>query len=191
MILLFSGGYDSTLLALRYLEDLDVLLHIQYIHPSKDQEYKATQKIYRHLKKLKPSLKLHIMFNVSFYSDNMKIGTGKIGSRYVPNRNAIFLSMASNFAAEHGIEKIIYGAAPADQNDYFDCTPAFIKSISCALQITIQAPLLEKNTNMLPACIPKATAKRILSLIWSCYESKGGDPCGVCNSCMQDRPVLY
>lgn len=190
MILLFSGGFDSTLLSLRYLEDLDVLLHLRYDHPSKDQELAASMRIYSQLKNIKPTLRFEII-DLPINADNMKIGTGKSGARYVPNRNAIFLSMASNFAAVHGIKKIIYGAAPADQNDYFDCTPAFIESISAALQITIEAPLLQKSWDRLPACIPKATAKRILSMVWSCYESNGGDPCGVCNSCMQDRPVLY
>jgi 7-cyano-7-deazaguanine synthase in queuosine biosynthesis len=190
MILLFSGGFDSTLLSLRYLEDLDVLLHLRYDHPSKDQELAASMRIYSHLKNIKPVLRFEII-DLPINADNMKIGTGKSGARYVPNRNAIFLSMAANFAAVHGIKKIIYGASPNDQEDYFDCTPAFIEGISTALQITIEAPLLGEGFVAPPAYVSKATAKRILSMVWSCYESSGGDPCGVCNSCMQDRPVLY
>jgi len=191
MILLFSGGHDSTSLALQHLNNIDTLLHIQYVHPSKDQEYKATIAIYRQLKKIKPSLRLEVLFLTSINADNMSIGTGKSGSRYVPNRNAIFLSMAANLATTQGIKKIIYGAAPADQHEYFDCTPVFIDSMSRALQITIEAPLLKKECCNLPATISKTTVKKILNMVWSCYQARGQEPCGICNSCTQDRPVLY
>lgn len=190
MILLFSGGFDSTFLLLQYINDLDVLLHLRYDHPSKDQEYAASTRIYEQLRNIKPSLQFKVI-DLSINADNMSIGAGKSGSRYVPNRNAIFLSIASNFAAVQGIKKIIYGAAPADQHEYFDCTPVFIDSISRALQITIEAPLLKKECCNLPATISKTTAKKILNMVWSCYQARGQEPCGICNSCTQDRPVLY
>lgn len=185
MILLFSGGYDSTQLALKYIKEINVLLHFQYDHPAQKQELESSKQIFDSLKEMNPSLQFKVL-HLSMNADNMKIGIGEKGARYVPNRNAIFLSHAANYAAVHGMKRIIYGAAEADQNDYFDCTPAFIDAISKALQVTIEAPLIDASD-----CSQHSTAKpneqSILALSWSCYEPKNNEPCRRCNSCTQER----
>lgn len=187
MILLFSGGYDSALLCLKYLDLIDVVLHFRYNHPSKDQEFAAATAIYCELKKLKPALLFEVI-DIPINAKSMSIGIGETGSRYVPNRNAVFLSMAANFAFVNGYDALMYGAAPCDQADYFDCTPAFIVSMSRALCIEIHAPLLYKEQKSIST--PKDQAEFVLSLAWSCYESIGNKQCGQCNSCKQDRPLI-
>lgn len=184
MILLFSGGYDSTLLCLTYLDIIDVVLHFRYNHPSKDQEFAAALSIYFELKKLKPALLFEVI-DVPINARNMSIGIGKTGSRYVPNRNAVFLSMAAHFGKSKGYNALMYGAAPNDQADYFDCTPSFIASMSKALCVEIYAPLLSKDKKIIS--IPKDKTELILGLVWSCYESINNKQCGQCDSCKQDR----
>lgn len=190
MILLFSGGYDSSLLLLRYIDEVDVLLHYRYDHPAAYQEFEASKKIYEKIKAIKPSIIFHVI-DLPIDADNMKIGSGKEGSRYVPSRNAIFLSFAANYAKIKNYTKIIYGAAPADQEDYFDCRPVFIDAIASLLQVCVEAPLLSGEKIQPSDCVPQSMIKDVLSLSWSCYEAIDGDPCGKCNSCMQDRSVLY
>lgn len=182
MILLFSGGYDSTLLALRYLSKIKVLLHIQYIHPSRDYELMAVGRLYEELKQKNPSICLKIL-EIPLYAQELSAGVGVSGSRYVPNRNAIFLSLAANVARVHQCDTIIYGATSCDQEDYFDCTPAFMETLSFALRIEICAPLLD--TSLRPFEVSSTDVHRLLSLSWSCYQPDNGKPCGKCNSCKQ------
>ncbi len=186
MILLFSGGYDSALLALRYVNDLDLLIHYRYNHPSKDQELKASIKIHTQLKIINPKIKLEII-DISINADCMKTGEGQEGSRYVPSRNAIFLSIASNIAKTKQYTKIIYGAAKLDQDEYFDCTPVFINGMSKMLEIDIDAPLLKQYFTIKDMCIDEKLYNKIISFSWSCYESRNDIPCGTCNSCTQKR----
>ena len=187
MILLFSGGYDSTILALHSIQDIDMLLHIQYDHPSKEEELHAVQMIYNDIKThIKQKLKLHIV-KLPICAENMHIGTGKKGARYVPNRNAIFLCIASNIAHSNNYSNIMFGASKLDQNDYFDCTPIFIKGLSELLRIQIHAPLLHSNLQYIPDYIDEKIYNKILSKSWSCYEPENNKPCGTCNSCTQKR----
>ena len=177
MILLFSGGYDSTVLAIQHLDTIDILLHIGYNHPAKEQEQTASLRIYQHLKRRKPSLRYKKIY-IPIEAKAMDIGPGQTGSRYVPNRNAIFLSVASNYAHSVECKAIMYGAASLDQKDYPDCRPQFIKQISELLNIQIIAPLLTESYTI---------QDEILDRSWSCYQPIDGKPCGLCNSCLQDR----
>jgi len=177
MILLFSGGYDSTLLAIRYLEDIDILLHISYDHPSREQEQTASLRIFTLLKQKKPTLRFK-KISLPIVAKELSIGSGKSGSRYVSNRNAIFLSVASNYGYSVGCTKIMYGASMLDIENYPDCRPDFIEKISDILNVTILAPLLTESF-----CIQS----KILDRCWSCYEPIDGQQCGKCDSCLQSR----
>lgn len=179
MILLFSGGYDSTLLALRYIDEIRVLLHIQYRHPAEAFELRAVEEIAGKLIAANPKISL-ITLNAPIYAKDMDIGACKQGSRYVPNRNAIFLSLAANIARQHDCDTVIYGASPADQCDYFDCTPPFIQLMAKALRIEVCAPLLD-------TCDFDVGDTKLLEMSWSCYQPIGEKPCGMCNSCKQRK----
>ena len=183
MIVLFSGGYDSTILALQHIEKITYLLHIEYKHPAMNSELKASKRIYEELINFNSNLKFESV-KVPINAKDMFIGAGEKGARYVPNRNSIFLAIASNFAKTRGINTVLYGAAQADQNDYFDCTPEFINLISKALNIDIRAPLLEDTEHKIT--INQKEVKRILDLSWSCYQPIKDLPCMICNSCTQN-----
>ena len=107
---------------------------------------------------------------------------------YVPNRNMIFLSLASAWAESVGAKAVYYGAQVQDQYGYWDCTVDFVAKINDVLalnrqtQVIIEAPFAEMS---------KAELLRIgLKLgvdyghTWSCY--RGGDvACGSCPTCVE------
>lgn len=103
----------------------------------------------------------------------------------VPNRNAIFLSVAVNVACKAGADTVTIGCN-ADDADYFpDCRKLFLDAMNAAVKsagynVEICAPYLDKSKNWIGV-----RAKMIgvsASEIWTCY--KGGEkPCGECPAC--------
>lgn len=184
MILLFSGGKDSALIAIENIKDLDCLLHFEYEHPAKEQERNACINIYKRLLSYNPSVELKII-ELDICAENLSIGEGIAGPRVVPCRNAIMLSIGANYAHSKGYTEILYGANYSDQKDYFDCTPNFFNSLSVLLDIKINAPLLNKAKSHTKDLIDLEIYKEIYTETWSCYEPVDEKECGKCNSCLQ------
>ncbi len=107
---------------------------------------------------------------------------------YVPNRNMIFLSLASAWAESLEISDVFYSAQAQDEYGYWDCTESFVArmnqvfSLNRKHRITVHAPFL----NMLK--------KEILELgyqlgvdyghTWSCYRGEE-KACGNCPTCIE------
>ena len=188
MILLFSGGVDSALIAAEYSNDIDCLLHFDYKHPASEQERNACINIYKRLLSYNPDINLKII-SIDIYADQLSIGEGRSGARVVPCRNAIMLSIAANYAHTKGYREILYGANHADQGDYFDCTPNFFNALSVLLDIKITAPLLSRAKSHTKDSIASPMFKEIYRDTWSCYEPIDGEKCGECNSCRQYKDL--
>tara|TARA_R110000822_G_scaffold115520_4_gene247331 strand:+ start:2787 stop:3365 length:579 start_codon:yes stop_codon:yes gene_type:complete len=184
MILLFSGGKDSALIAIEHIKKIDCLLHFEYEHPAKEQERNACINIYKLLLSYNPKIELKII-SIDICAENLSIGEGKAGARVVPCRNAIMLSIASNYAHTKGYTEILYGANHVDQEDYFDCTPNFFNALSVLLDIKITAPLLSRGKEYTKDLMNSPMFQEISNNTWSCYEPIDGKECGQCNSCLQ------
>ena len=112
-------------------------------------------------------------------SKPMKIGADRPGPRVVPNRNRAFIEAVNC----EKTRAVVIGCIKDDYNDYLDCRPEYIKSLSEELKIMIWAPLINLTK---PEIIKRALSYDLpLHLTWSCYQSSTGAPCGNCNSCMQ------
>ena len=58
---------------------------------------------------------------------------------FVPNRNAIFFTLAPAFAQKQGIEHIIIGVNQTDYSGYPDCREPFVKALELALNLGSEA----------------------------------------------------
>lgn len=195
-IVLISGGIDSTILSLRSAQNnkstgnKTLLLHISYDHPAKDAERIASFNIY---KKINDSYKDTVEYqciDVPINAKDMFIGEDKEGSRVVPNRNAIMLSMAINVAVCNGAKVIQYGAVLDDLNDYVDCRKEFLdkmNSIAEDWNVKIEAPLMSINKDSI---LNDLIDVDIIKWCSSCYEPKLINncwvSCGNCNSCVSN-----
>lgn len=112
----------------------------------------------------------------------------------VPNRNAIFLSIAFGLASAKGANQVALAVHGGDHFIYPDCRPDFIDSFaemehySLEGSVRLFAPFVDKTK----ADIVNLGAKAHTPFVetWSCY--KGGDiHCGRCGTCVERREAFY
>ena len=188
VLLLFSGGLDSMVLAERVLAAGDrlITLFVRYPHPAVPEEYRAASEWLR-LKSLAGQDIQHIELTLGMSGVSaMAIGAGESGARVVPGRNQILVSHAVNIAASIGADEVWYGANLDDAADYPDCSPMWVSlmnGLASQWGIMLRAPLLYKTKGQ----IMREAEAIGLEGWWSCYEPKDGEPCGTCNSCQSNK----
>lgn len=105
----------------------------------------------------------------------------------VPNRNAIFLSIAVNVASNAGADTVTIGCN-ADDAEYFpDCRKSFIESMNSSVKsagynVEICAPYLDLRKWMIGQLAQEMGVKP--NEIWTCYHG-GEKPCGNCPACQK------
>lgn len=106
----------------------------------------------------------------------------------VPNRNAIFLSVAVNFACKVPNADTVTIGCNKDDADYFpDCRRGFIEAMNAAVKsagysVTIEAPYLDKLKWEIGALAQEFGVHP--NEIWTCYHG-GEKPCGSCPACLK------
>jgi 7-cyano-7-deazaguanine synthase len=180
IVVLCSGGVDSTVLAMRALREkrLHSVVFIAFGQPAVDEERRAV-------------LLWGERFGVPVVElgcplrGSMAIGVGVAGPRVMAGRNLALIAWAVNYAAENGVREVQFGAIGDDAKDYTDCRPEFVGAVGdlCrrAYGVDVRAPLLDTTK---PEVIAEAAAFKILDGCWSCYQPRGGVPCGACASCV-------
>jgi len=157
LVILFSGGADSTLL-------LNLAIKLHYLPLCILVDYGQS-----HIEELSFAKESCIKHNVSFQVvtlGNLEIDSKLTGSCiteykgvsewHVPSRNLMFISIAASIAESHGINLIWYGANYEDREHQFpDCYQEWVFSINELLKrngsmpITVEAPLLGMSKNLI------------------------------------------
>jgi 7-cyano-7-deazaguanine synthase len=114
---------------------------------------------------------------------------GGLEKTYVPGRNALFLTLAANRAAAHGIQNLVIGVSQEDFGGYPDCRRPFIEAMELALTEGFPRPF-KVYTPLLT--LDKAETVRMASELLGCLEALAWThtcyngnvpPCGKCHSC--------
>lgn len=109
----------------------------------------------------------------------------------VPNRNAIFLSIAVGYAVSVGAENVFFGAHSSDRGVYPDCREEFVETFQTSERLATDEP----DLNILAPFVgmDKADIVRLGGRLgvpfgetWSCYKG-GALHCGVCSSCRERK----
>jgi len=108
-------------------------------------------------------------------------------STIVPNRNAIFLSVAIGFSESINANHIFFGAHHSDRGVYPDCRKEFVEAFETAerlatdnQKLTISAPFVGMDKAEIVALGDKLGVP--FENTWTCYV--GGEiHCGVCSAC--------
>ena len=110
----------------------------------------------------------------------------------VPNRNAIFLSIAYGAAVARNAEAVAIGVHSGDHFIYPDCRAPFIESFAAMQREAVEgcghphlhllAPFIEKSKAGIVAV--GAQLGVLFEETWSCYEG-GARHCGHCGTCVE------
>ncbi|MCF6172997.1 MAG: 7-cyano-7-deazaguanine synthase QueC, partial [Campylobacteraceae bacterium] len=143
-LIIFSGGQDSTTCLGWAKERFDVVETITFDYGQKHQiEIKQAKKIadIMGVKNTLLSINAFSELNDSALIDsNLDISSShkhhkNLPASFVPNRNAIFFTLAHAFAQKQDINHLVTGINQTDYSGYPDCRENFVKALELALNL--------------------------------------------------------
>jgi len=112
-------------------------------------------------------------------------------STIVPNRNAIFLSIAIGYSGSIKANNVFFGAHHSDRGVYPDCRKEFIDAFEAAERLAndnpalnISAPFVEMDKSEIVMLGDKLGVP--FEHTWTCYVG-GKLHCGVCSACNERK----
>lgn len=150
-LVVFSGGQDSTTCLGWAKNRFDYVESITFDYGQKHfVEIAQAQKIAQHLgvKNTLLSLDAFSQLNDSaLINSKLDISSShsthtNLPASFVPNRNAIFFTLAHAFAQKQGIDNIIIGVNQTDYSGYPDCREDFVKALELALNLGSEANIM-------------------------------------------------
>ncbi|BEG56722.1 7-cyano-7-deazaguanine synthase ExsB [Helicobacter sp. NHP21005] len=208
-VLCFSGGQDSTTLALWAKQAFKETHLLAFNYAQKHAiELKQAQKIAKllglPLKVLDLSFLQEITLSALFANNPQKSSTPhptnpNLPASFVPDRNALFFTLAHAYAFNLGANFVLVGVSQQDYSGYFDCRKEFLDSLQTSLNlgafgiqegISFLAPFMDMSKAQEFALAQDLGAlELILEHTHTCYEGvRGvrhayGYGCGACPSC--------
>ena len=111
---------------------------------------------------------------------------------YVPNLNAILLSIAAAYAETVGAEAIFCGLQEGDEYSYHDCTPIWVGKLNALLdenrttKIRVYAPFVYLRKRDVLAVLKDIGDLGLLRHTLTCYApNEAQESCGKCPACAE------
>jgi len=205
-LVVFSGGQDSTTCLGWAKNRFDVVESITFDYGQKHRvEIAQAHKIADILdvKNTLLSLDAFSQLNDSALIDSTQdIGAHhkthtNLPASFVPNRNAIFFTLAHAFAQKQGIEHVIIGVNQTDYSGYPDCREPFVRALELALNlgseanITFHSPLMHlTKAETFELSETEGVLELVLNESHTCYngdhseQHAWGYGCGECPACI-------
>lgn len=197
-VVIYSGGMDSrTVLAKAQFMDREVHALSMYYGQRHNKELEYAKKVCAELNIPHKLIDLEFMMDLASHSSltnsNIAVPEGHyedetMKDTVVPNRNMIFIALATSYAINISADEVWYGAHSGDHAIYPDCRPDFIYKM--------QAVLNTCHYNPIKLVVPyeDGTKKDILKEgfvmgvdyadTWTCYNGRA-QACGKCGSCQE------
>jgi 7-cyano-7-deazaguanine synthase len=203
IVLVFSGGMDSTVLLYDLLAQKKQVLAVSFNYGQKhSKELQAASAIAEQCGITHEiidisSLTKHLS-NSSLTNHEIEVPDGHYASAtmaitIVPNRNMIFLSIAAGIAINQGVYQLAYGAHGGDHFIYADCRGEFVNAITETFRlcdnmpVTLQAPYLKYSKADI--CKIGTQLGVPFESTWSCYKGNALH-CGQCGTCIERREAF-
>jgi 7-cyano-7-deazaguanine synthase len=201
MIIIYSGGLDSTVLLNEYKEQIKLAVSFNYGSKHNKKEISFAKINCRKL-----GIK-HIVIDLPFINQYFKSDLLKNGgeipkghyaddnmkSTAVPFRNGIMLSIAAGVAESVGTKKILIANHKGDHTIYPDCRQTFINEMNSAIaygtysNVNIFAPYT--NITKRDIALKGKELNIDFSNTWSCYKGLYLH-CGECGTCIERKEAL-
>lgn len=203
LVVLFSGGQDSTTCLLHALQQPEVISpqQVHCLTVDYGQRHRAEIAVARSLAQ-QLGIVHHRLLDASIlaqFSDNSlthpqltvstEVDQG-VPNTFVPGRNILFLTLAAIYAYQVGAQRIITGVCEIDFSGYPDCRDAFIQALNPALSLGLGGPMqIETPLMWLSKAEIWALADYygqmplVRQQTLTCYHGALGDGCGHCPAC--------
>ena len=202
-VVVFSGGLDSTTLLYKLKSENHDVYAISFVYGQKhSRELDSAKDISTLLgvsHKIVDISSLSGVLDSALTNPNTEIPNVPANAQFyetlkttvVPNRNAIFLSIAAGYAQSIGATNLYYAAHHSDRGMYPDCRPEFILQFEKMVQLSldneefhVESPFVNITKGGIVELGHKFNVP--FELTWSCYE--GGDKhCGICSTCRERK----
>jgi 7-cyano-7-deazaguanine synthase len=205
VLIVLSGGQDSVTCLVKALSEANFEVHaIGFKYGQKHAtELECAQQI---CNKFSVPFTIHEIPSLVLLADSALTTAGDVGAvhhrdaslpaSFVPNRNALFLTIAHAYAQKIGAERIVTGVCQTDYSGYPDCREEFVQMLERALNvgyntnIQIETPLmhLTKAETFLMA-FEAGHLDTVLEMSHTCYNGdrtnrhEWGYGCGECPAC--------
>lgn len=203
-VIILSGGLDSTVLCYKAVSDnFDVnaitILYGQRHSREVDGAKKTAEILGINHRVIDLSNINELLRGSALTDSNVKVPEvpettehfETLKSTIVPNRNAIFLSVAIGFSESIKANHIFFGAHHSDRGVYPDCRKEFVEAFETAErlannnpELSISAPFVEMDKSEIVTLGKKLGVP--FEHTWTCYV--GGElHCGVCSACNERK----
>ncbi len=201
MVIIYSGGMDSTVLLYKYQKDIKLALSFDYgsKHNNREYEYAKYHTDMLGIEHIRIPLNF---INTLFKSDLLKTGGDIPDGHYqdevmkktvVPFRNGVMLSIAAGVAESIEAKNILIGNHSGDHFIYPDCRMDFIKSMNDAIgygtwnNVQILSPF--GNISKRDVALIGQGLGVDFTMTYSCYKGKEIH-CGTCGTCIERKEAL-
>ncbi len=203
-VIIFSGGLDSTVLCYKAVSDNFDVHAITILYGQRhSREVEGAKKIAGILginhRVIDLSNINELLQGSALTDSNIEVPEvpettehyETLKSTIVPNRNAIFLSVAIGFSESIKANHIFFGAHHSDRGVYPDCRKEFVEAFETAErlandnpELSISAPFVEMDKSEIVTLGNKLGVP--FEHTWTCYV--GGElHCGVCSACNERK----
>jgi 7-cyano-7-deazaguanine synthase len=188
VVILASGGLDSTLVSVMALEEGLVAfpLFIDYGQRAAAREWKACRSTYKALGLPSPT-RLDVKgFGKLIRSGLTDATRDVVADAFTPGRNLMFIVLGASYAVKVGASAVSIGLLSEQFHIFPDQTVAFLKSAALTAseamgqRVDVVAPLIEFSKKQ----VILLAQQRGIDGTYSCHV--GGEvPCGRCISCRE------
>lgn len=202
-VVVFSGGLDSTTLLFKLKKEGHEIHAVTFSYGQKHSiELEYAKKITSLLgvdHKIVDISSLQTLLDSALTNPSIVIPKVPASAQHyetlkstvVPNRNAIFLSIATGFAQSIGANNVFYAAHYSDRGIYPDCREEFVEAFEKMSRLSldnnslsIMSPFVRMNKSDIVRLGSELEVP--YEMTWSCY---GGDMkhCGTCSACRERK----
>lgn len=198
IIVLFSGGLDSTVLLAQQVSQRHecLALSFRYGQTHEDREIAAAIDVAKHYEVEHRIIDIAGIFENSALTGNSEIPEGHAAtpdSTTVPARNLVLLSIAASIAEQVGAPVVAFGANLDDANGYLDCRWSFCRALDEAISlgtgqgVSLLTPFVSTDKKSIVNIGRQLGVP--FDLTWSCYRG-GEEPCNRCGACESRNEAL-
>lgn len=202
VVLLFSGGLDSTVLLWELLERGYDVVALSVLYGQRHEREVGAAELIAGVAKVRHEVldlgALGAALGSALTDPTRPIPEGhytdtSMAATVVPNRNMILLAVAIGRAVALGAVAVAYAAHSGDHAIYADCRVDFVHAMATAAArchdpgVLLLAPFLNMTKRQVAQRGRELGAP--LELTWSCYLG-GDEHCGRCGTCVERLEAL-